>query len=206
MIFDLDNTLYRNDRYVATQLTVLVERLAREIGRSAKETQDEIDLYREQERRRSGTVPSMAASFVQFGVPFETSAAWRAELFEPERFLARDPALESMLSALAPARLSVVSNNPVSIADRTLKTLGVRRFFEIVVGLDTCMVPKPDPRGYLYVYDQLTAKPERSVAVGDRFAVDLEPVLSLGGGGIELEEGDTVHPIDRVLRELIDAA
>ena len=206
ILFDLDNTVYRHDEYVAAQIDLLHQRLAQELDRDVCALRVELDGERDEIQRRTGNRPSMAATFARHGVPIETSAAWRAELFHPERYLCRDDALRATLDALAPAALAVVSNNPVSIAERTLMVLGVADYFSPVVGLDTCMRPKPDPCGYRFAYDRRDVSPAESVAVGDRFAVDLLPVLELGGGAIELEPGDTVYNVGAILGELVAGA
>jgi phosphoglycolate phosphatase/putative hydrolase of the HAD superfamily len=86
-----------------------------------------------------------------------------------------------------------VTNNPVSIAHRTLAVLEVREFFPIIVGLDTCKVAKPHPAPFLKAREALGISAGECIALGDRYDFDIVPPLELGMGGILVDGVEDVY-------------
>jgi phosphoglycolate phosphatase/putative hydrolase of the HAD superfamily len=127
----------------------------------------------------------MGNTFKVFGVGIKESIRWREELYEPERYLKPDPKLRETLALLAASyKLAVVTNNPVSIARRTLASLGVLDFFPVIIGLDTCKLSKPH-RKIFRAAAKLCGIPAKScVSIGDRYEIDISLPLEMGMGGI----------------------
>lgn len=193
----MDNTLYSNPAYTRHQEQVLVDRLAGAMGMSGIECQDMIDSWRSTHASENGgRNPSLGNTFLHFGIPMSTSIAWRAELIRPESFLSPDPVLAETLGTLsAYFLLAVVTNNPVSVAQRTFRCLGVDPgIFRVVVGLDTTGVSKPDPEPFRRALAAMGLPAAECVSVGDRFEIDLEPAMGLGCGGI-LVDGTHDFPL-----------
>ena len=186
ILFDLDSTLYTHDEYAKSQLDLPVERLARLRGMTYNEMNDEIIHYRENWAvEHGGRQISLGNVFTAFGVSIAESVTWREELYEPERYLARDPRLRSTLEQLAACyALALVTNNPVSIAKRTLAALGVADVIPALVGLDTSGVSKPHEAPFRRAADLCRAAPEACVSVGDRYDMDIALPLELGMGGV----------------------
>ncbi|MBI4586411.1 MAG: HAD-IA family hydrolase [Planctomycetes bacterium] len=65
------------------------------------------------------------------------------------------------------AALAVVSNKPQLHSDKILAGLGVRPFFQAVVGGDALPVTKPDPAPLLLALEILWGRPETAWMVGD---------------------------------------
>jgi len=87
----------------------------------------------------------------------------------PQRFGAVFAGVDAVLEALARVgvKLGVCTNKPQAPTDRLLAELGLSRHFAAVVGGDSLPVRKPDPAHLLAVLDQLGARQERAVLVGD---------------------------------------
>lgn len=68
---------------------------------------------------------------------------------------------------------AVVSSRRLGPLERGLRSCGLAAFFEVIVGLDSVLAPKPDPEGLLLALRSLQAPPQRAIYVGDR-DVDLE--------------------------------
>lgn len=63
--------------------------------------------------------------------------------------------------------LAVVSNNPQSIIETTLKTLGIRHYFSSTFGIDYLRFTKPHPEIYERAVDHFGLEPEGCLAFED---------------------------------------
>ena len=184
VLFDVDGTLYTNEAFLREQTDVLVERLATHLAISHQEAGRRVTAARARFSSQTGKPASLSIAFRELGVDFDTSVAWRTELIKPEGRLAPDSRLVALMHGIARrASVAVVTNNPVAIAERTLDALGLRGVFSVVVGLDTSMSSKPYWEGFQAALDALDATAGATVMVGDRYGVDLAPVIARGGGG-----------------------
>jgi len=202
----MDSTLYTNAQYARVQVDVLVERLAGLKGKSFVEMEAEIAAYRKKWSDENGGLGiSLGNTFAAFGVGMDESARWRNELIHPERHLSRDGRLRVTLEKLAVNfAMAVVTNNPVSVAEKTLDALGVRDLFRAIVGLDTCGVSKPHAEPFLKAASLCCdpiAAPETCVSVGDRYDIDIALPLELGMGGILVSGVEDVHLLPELLSQ-----
>lgn len=204
VLFDVDNTLYRHKRYVFSQVELLLCRLAEHRGESLERIRVLVSRTREQIVARTGRKPSLGNTFVALGIPIATSVAWRKELIHPEQFLQKDPGLYEILLELSGRyRLGAITNNPEEVGVRTLDVLGVTRFFETIVGLDTTGHSKPAWEPFAHALEMLRLAPAEVVVVGDRYEIDLEPVICRGGGGILIEADTDLTQIPDLLPEMV---
>jgi phosphoglycolate phosphatase/putative hydrolase of the HAD superfamily len=202
LIFDMDLTLYRNEAYYASQVNNQVVLLAEELGWPVEALEarlKEWDRTFRQDNR--GKKPSFGNTLLgALGYPIEKSVELRRRAVRPEDYLVEDPRLEAALAELQPLfRLVLVTNNPSDIAVRTLRVLGVQKYFPQIVGLETTGHSKPHPAAFDLAYQSLGLPPEQVVSVGDRFPVDIEVPLERGSGGILVESMDDVYSLPRIL-------
>ncbi|MDR1287366.1 MAG: HAD family hydrolase [Treponema sp.] len=197
LLFDMDCTLYTHGEYARSQTELPVRRLAEKKGKSFAEMTGIVQRLKDQwETGHGGRKAGLGAIFESLGISVRESAAWRAELYEPERYLAPDPALRRSLKALSfRYALAVVTNNPLSIAERTLACLSVRDLFGVVVGLDTCLVSKPDKAPFLRAAELLGVSPSLCVSIGDRYDIDIAVPLELGMGGVLVDGVEDVRSL-----------
>jgi phosphoglycolate phosphatase/putative hydrolase of the HAD superfamily len=197
LLFDMDSTLYTHREYALSQIDLPVEKLARLRGKTFEEMKDAINRYRENwGAANQGEKISLGNIFKSFGVSIEESIRWREDLYEPERYLGPDRKLRFSLNALAPLfALAVVTNNPVSIARRTLARLGVEDLFKVIVGLDTCGVSKPHEAPFRRAAELLGVPLTACVSVGDRYDIDIALPLELGMGGILVDGVEDVYTL-----------
>ena len=201
ILFDMDCTLYTHDEYARSQIDLPVERLARLRGMTYNEMNGEIIRWRKNwAAEHGGRQTSLGNVFAAFGVSIAESVKWREELYEPERYLARDPRLRSTLERLAACYvLAVVTNNPVSIATRTLAALGVEDLVSALVGLDTCGVSKPHEAPFRAAAELCRREIETCVSVGDRYDMDIALPLELGMGGVLVDGVADVYLLPETL-------
>jgi phosphoglycolate phosphatase/putative hydrolase of the HAD superfamily len=201
VLFDMDNTLYTNAEYNQSQLDLPVQRLAAQRGISFAKMKEEIaDFRKKWAKEHGGQQISLGNIFTHFNVSIRENARWRQELYQPERYLVRDTHLRSALEKLEMYFiLTVVTNNPVSIALRTLSVLGVDDLFHEIVGLDTCGVSKPHEKMFMRAAILCGATPDTCVAVGDRYDIDIALPLDLGMGGILVDGVKDVYKLPEIL-------
>jgi phosphoglycolate phosphatase/putative hydrolase of the HAD superfamily len=202
LLFDMDSTLYTHPGYQRAQLDLPLERLARLRGNGAtlEQMRAEIDRVRNTRAAEHGGQISMGTAFTFFGVSIEESVRWREELYRPEQYLAEDKRLRAALEALAARfRLAVVTNNPVSIARRTLAVLGAGDLFAAIVGLDTCGVSKPHEAPFRTAAELCGAAIDACVSVGDRYDIDIALPLKMGMGGVLVDGVEDVYRLPEAL-------
>jgi phosphoglycolate phosphatase/putative hydrolase of the HAD superfamily len=202
LLFDLDSTLYTNAAYARFQNRILVERLALERGETLAETEATLARLRDGRRRLAGSAScaggegSLGSLFLELGIPTATSVRWREELIRPADWIVADPLLDLALASLARRfRLALVTNNPHSLGEASLRALGVASRFELVIGLDDSGHSKPDPASFALAASRLALPPRRCISVGDREDVDLVPALGLGMGGILIAGVEEVYAL-----------
>jgi phosphoglycolate phosphatase/putative hydrolase of the HAD superfamily len=195
LLFDMDGTLYTHDEYLRSQRELPVKKLAALQGKSFNEMQKVLKDYQNYwAAAHPGKKISMGNTFKVFGISIEESIRWREMLYEPERYLTHDPKLRETLAALAPSyKLAVVTNNPVSIARRTLACLGVDDLIPVIVGLDTCKLSKPRKRIFRTAAELCGVPVNACVSIGDRFEIDISLPLEMGMGGILVDGVEDVY-------------
>jgi len=197
VLFDMDSTLYTHPVYAQSQLDLPIERLAQLRGLTFSEMNEAVNRFRKDwANEHDGQGISLGTVLLNFGIGIDETVRWREELYQPEQYLAKDSRLRSALEQLA-ARyvLAVVTNNPVSVAVRTLAVLGVEDLFSVIVGLDTCGVSKPHREPLMRAAALCGAVPENCVSVGDRYDIDIALPLELGMGGILVDGVEDVYTL-----------
>jgi phosphoglycolate phosphatase/putative hydrolase of the HAD superfamily len=196
ILFDMDCTLYTNPEYGRLQIDLLVNRLAHVQRKTFNEMNREITDFRYNWETEHGGQISIGNTFTHFGISIAENIRWREELYQPEEYLFEDQWLRSVLGLLQSRfTLAVVTNNPVSIAGRTLSALGVADMFHAIVGLDTCGVSKPHEAVFTRAAALCDVPPQSCVSVGDRYDIDIALPLELGMGGILVDGVEDVYKL-----------
>jgi phosphoglycolate phosphatase/putative hydrolase of the HAD superfamily len=201
ILFDMDCTLYTNPEYGQLQIDLLIGRLAHLRGKTFDEMNNEITLFKKSwAQEHEGQQISIGNTFTHFGISIRENVQWRKELYQPEKYLGSDKRLRSALEELeSQYTLAVVTNNPVSIAIRTLSVLGVEKMIHKIVGLDTCGVSKPSEEMFMHATILCGTIPESCVSVGDRYDIDIALPLELGMGGILVDGVEDVYNLPQML-------
>jgi len=206
LIFDMDLTLYTNPEYGQYQIDSLIERLGIVRGLSFDEMNKEVeDARKAWELSHGGKKPSLSNIFLTYGISMEENVRWRKEIYEPEKFITDDPRLRETLKELSGTYiLGVVTNNPVLVARKTLAALGVQDLLPILVGMDTCMVAKPDDKPFRKFAELSACSPETCVSIGDRYDIDLVPPMEMGMEAILVDGVEDVYELPGVLNQVKD--
>jgi phosphoglycolate phosphatase len=78
--------------------------------------------------------------------------------------------VKEVLEFLDGTPMAVVSNKISRFVDGNLTTLGIRRYFKMIVGFDSGFPQKPDPKALLHVCSTFSVKPADTAMVGDGWA------------------------------------
>jgi len=197
ILFDMDCTLYTHDEYAQSQIDLPIARLAQLRGKSFEVMNSEIAEYRKNwAAAHNGKSISLGNTFVAFGISIEENVRIREELCRPENYLAPDKRLRDALEKLASRfTLAVVTNNPVSVAARTLSVLGVGDLLQKIAGLDTCYQSKPNTAIFLKAAQMCETVPDQCISVGDRYDIDIALPLELGMGGVLVDGVEDVYEL-----------
>lgn len=203
VLFDIDGTLYTSKEYVAEQVDVQVRHYAHIHNMTEEEARNMIQAYRKKwASEHDGKKISLGNAFTAFGVDIQTSIKWRNSLLEPEKYLFPNTDLIHALSELQKKmKLICVTNNPVQAARRTLKAVGLDSILPNIVGLDTCYKSKPSKEIIDTALSLANTSYEKSIAVGDRYDIDLALPLSLGMGAVLVSGAEEVTKLAQKLIE-----
>lgn len=86
---------------------------------------------------------------------------------------------EALAALEGRTRLAVLTNKPSRATNRVLEGLGLRRYFDAVIGGDTSFGRKPDPAALHHLIAAAAATPDTTLVVGDS-AIDLETARRAG--------------------------
>ena len=92
------------------------------------------------------------------------------------------PDVEPTLSQLRAKglKLGLVSNGFTQDLKHVLGELGLKKWFDAVVCIDSCNCAKPDKEIFLYALDKLGVKANETIFVGDSIVYDYEGALNVG--------------------------
>lgn len=201
IIFDIDCTLYSNQKYAIEQVDCQIREFARVRGISADQARRMVADYRRQfALDHNGAKVSLGNTLLSFGIPIEESVEWRKKLLTPSDYLSYDKELVETLSLLQKNfKLICVTNNPVLPARKTLEAIGASEFFKDIVGLDTCFKSKPAEEPFFRAVEILQTKAEKCLSVGDRYDMDLSLPLQMGMGGLLVSGVEDVYKLPEIL-------
>jgi phosphoglycolate phosphatase/putative hydrolase of the HAD superfamily len=199
LIFDMDLTLYSCPEYGRVQVDVLIAKLGESRGEPFERMKQEVEEVRKSWAASHKGSPSLSNVFSVFGISMEENIRWRDECYEPAKYLKPDPRLRETLESLSASfALGVVTNNTLRIARKTLACLGVGDCFRALVGLDTCMVPKPHSLPFSTIAKILDVPAGHCVSIGDRYEIDLQIPLEMGMGGVLVDGVEDVYHLPRL--------
>jgi len=201
LLFDMDQTLYSHDEYAQTQTDLPVMRLAQIKGKTFEQMSSEISAFRKNwADSHNGKSISLGNTFLSFGISIEENIKWREELCRPQDYLVHDELLHAVLFELSCRfTLAVVTNNPVSVALRTLSVLGVNDVIKNIAGLDTCFLSKPHKDIFYKAAQICGVSVQQCISIGDRFDIDIALPLELGMGGILVGGVEDVYKLSEIL-------
>lgn len=202
IIFDIDSTLYTNQRYAFEQVDVQIRYWAKKRGISSVQARNEISEFRKNwSKTHGGKKISLGNTLTYFGVSIAESIEMRKNLLEPANFLRRDEMLVQTIKKLREKfQLICVTNNPVLPAQKTLQALGIANLIPDIIGLDTSGKSKPAREPFALAMQRTKSKPEECLSVGDRYDMEISLPLEMGMGAILVTGVSDVYKLPEILR------
>ena len=189
VLFDLGLTLIRTASFPEIYRRILarfgVTAALNDIARAQNAAESEADTSTYDESRRK-----------EFWINYNVSLLKKLSITENTVFLAGKidelwwecshvqvySDVEPTLSGLRDKglKLGLVSNGFKKDLKHILGELGLRRWFDVVVCIESCNCAKPDKRIFLYALDKLGVEPHEAVFVGDSVEQDYEGAFGVG--------------------------
>ena len=189
VLFDLGLTLMRTASFPEIYRTILarfgVTVSLDDIARAQEATESEADTSSYDENRRK-----------EFWINYNASLLKKLGITENIAFLASQidelwwecshvqlySDTEPTLSGLKARglKLGLVSNGFKKDLDHILGELGLKKWFDAVVCIESCDCAKPDKKIFVYALDKLGIEPREAVFVGDSVEQDYEGAFGVG--------------------------
>jgi len=197
IIFDLDGTFYSRDRYIATYYKFAVQAICKLLSLS----EGEVKEYLSQERitpdptTSTGSVSSLVA---KLGISKEIWNNYRNEHFDVSELILKNEQLTEVIAKLEQTcKLVLFTNNTDLMTNKILVRLGLMiDSFEYVITSDSSMGMKPyGHEVFYYLRDQTHIKFTEMLSIGDRYEVDIVPLIELGGSGVLITSPEELRDI-----------
>jgi 2-haloalkanoic acid dehalogenase type II len=189
VLFDLGLTLIRTASFPEIYRTILarfgVTASLDDIARAQEATESEVDTATYDENRRK-----------EFWINYNVLLLEKLGIEEKRVFLAAHidelwwecsrvqvyPDVEPTLSQLKAKglKLGLVSNGFKQDLDHILGKLGLRKWFDVVVCIESCNCAKPDKEIFLYALNELGVKAGEALFIGDSVVHDYEGASNVG--------------------------
>jgi FMN phosphatase YigB (HAD superfamily) len=196
--FDLDGTFYPRSLYYSEYVRLARHALRELAGLSRREASELLRAWRIGGRGRDrGSVTALIESV---GIERPVWAEYLDSSWDIASLVRPDAALVGAVTALnAALPVVLVTNNSERNAARLLRALGFSDGALPVVAPSAARRPKPAVDILVEAARRLGVLASEIFSVGDRWSVDVGPVLELGGGGIEVETTADVVVVSDVL-------
>lgn len=177
IVFDLDGTLYQEDR-LGTQVSDSAIRYVADLKELSEPEAAEL-LARTRKNDREGGTLSRAV-FSLGGTLQEMHRRFAAEC-TPERLLAPDRRVRELLQLLSTRfHLHLYTNNNRDLSGRIMQQIGVADMLQQVFTIEDYWTPKPDRRIINDILNKIGCRPFEALFVGDRYEVDLALPETMG--------------------------
>lgn len=196
IVFDLDGTLYQDDRLGAQVSHSAVRYVAELKGVSEAEAEALIEKQR-RENRDGGT---LSRAVVALGGNLKEMHLRFARDVRPEGLLIVDERVPALLRSLASRyRLILYTNNNRDLSARIMERIGVTGIMHEVITIEDFWLPKPDLKVIAAILEKAGVNPEETLFVGDRYEVDLAAPESIGCRIFETRTVDELLTLSKLL-------
>jgi putative hydrolase of the HAD superfamily len=164
IVFDLDETLYRERRFALSGYRSIAGLIERDFGVSRQAAFRFLALC----LRRGHRARAFQALAAHFGLPETSVLAWIAAYRAHEPRLRLRPDVRGALERLRGQwRVGILTNGLPSVQAAKVKALGLNGLVDAVTFADPFDGGKPAPAAFLDILARLGAAPERTVFAGD---------------------------------------
>jgi len=189
-LFDLVGTLEWSDGLLKATRKAAAECVAHGLKISEASAEARIRDRETQLMTQLGYRPALSRVVTSLDISLADWAGFQSTL-EVEEYLSADEEIIGLFEKLRrPYELVMYTNMPVAPTKRALLSLGLAHFFTSPICSDLLGAVKPDKAALRKLVSEGRFAPRSTLAVGDRFEIDLAPVISLGGYGFLIQGRD----------------
>ncbi len=203
ILFDLDNTLYPADSGLFKEID---RRMTIFVSRHLNLPPEKAESLRRRLSSKYGT--TLSGLTVEYNLKNTEEYLKEVHPEDVDRYIKRDEKLIDFLGRLKIEK-SILTNSPREHAERVLKVLGIRDFFQYIFDIRlNNLMGKPNKAVYLKVLDKIKKPPEETLFIDDLPSY-LIPFKELGGNIILIDRNhrykDTYDfPVIHELEELFN--
>lgn len=174
IIFDLDGTLYVNEKFAALIQDAARIYIAGLRGISVQQAETLMADTRRRLFEECGILPTLSAVCCDAGGSIQELHRFFEETLAPEAFLARDERVIHLLDRLSGRyALHIYTNNNRPLTERIIRQLGIGSYFRSIRTIDDTWIGKPDEDMLVRVLAEAGLEPAEALFVGDRYDIDL---------------------------------
>lgn len=181
IVFDLDGTLYVNDRFAAEILNVSATYVAQLRGVTQAEAAELLTATRQRLSASSGSLSAISTACLDLGGTVQELHRYFEQNLQPDEYLVRDDRVVRLLKGLAGRfSLYIYTNNNRLLTTRILQHLGLDGIVHGIFTIDDTWLGKPDREMVRRLLEKVGLSPCEALFVGDRYDVDLRQPEQLG--------------------------
>lgn len=178
IVFDLDGTLYQNDR-LGEEVNLCACRYIASLRGIAPEQAD--SMLQQARDSQQGVGKTLSLAVLSLGGNLKDLHLRLASEVHPERFLSVDERVPQLLQRLAQRfAIHLYTNNNRELSGKIMREIGVAGLFGKVFTIEDSWRPKPDRIALEGILAAIGRKPAQTLFVGDRYGVDLALPEELG--------------------------
>ncbi len=183
IVFDLEATLFWSEPFKHAMFSRAVVCISGHCQVAEDGARNLILQRRESLATTLGYTPALSATVLSFGISVDEWVKCQSTVSIEDTIPPPVPVLALLRAVAAKCRLIVYTNMAERLATEILDHLRVASLFDRVYHLQTFGRPKPDPSAIRRIIGEGVLEPQLSIAVGDRYHLDLAPIISSGGYG-----------------------
>ena len=205
IIFDLDGTFYPYSFYKEKYYAFAVQAVMELFGRKQDDAIEILNEYGIYENYIPNKTKSLTDLVLMKGIGINEWNEYRDEHFVITGFAKTQTVkMETLINLKREFKLYLVTNDTITTTKRILKELSID--FEIFSGIYTSedMYVQETKKEKDYIYSLIKEKNEVSfknmLAIGDRYTVDILPLLKYGGNGILIKEPNDIDKVQNIIK------
>jgi HAD superfamily hydrolase (TIGR01549 family) len=193
IIFDMDGTLYPRAIYMTAYFDFTFNALQNLFGLSPADARQKLQTHgiNRNPVKAQGSVSRLITSM---GLSIKEWNEYRDQRFDLSSLVNQNRNLSGTISEISKfVKLALVTNNTQLMTSNILRKLSIKEsIFSVIVTSDNGFPLKPDTDSFSHIKRLLNVSINEIISIGDRYEVDVEPVLQLGGNGVVISTPEEI--------------
>lgn len=182
-VFDLEATLFWSERFKAATHEEAVKCVADLLGLSPVAAKSQIAEKRRAMSVELGFDPALSTTLVSLGVPLHEWATYQSRVSELATISPLPEIAHGLRNLSEFVSVLVYTNMCLALAERVLTHLRLRSAVRHLLTPQQLGATKPSAEAVSRIVTDRLIVPSRTLSVGDRYFLDIQPVTAVGGYG-----------------------